>query len=90
MIDQIRSVFRDPQVPGMDRLYLAINDARDIDPAADFIRAYNAVMAAGDQPSQTWIGFCVQSVARLQEPPPEELFLLILEEFCDQARNLKS
>ena len=36
MIDQIRAVFADPQVPGLERLYDAINAARDIAPDSDF------------------------------------------------------
>ena len=90
MIEAVRAVFKDPQVPGMARLYRAINDVRELDPAADFASAYNTVMAAGDQPTKTWISFCVQSAARLQDPPPEDLFLQVLEEFCDQARASQS
>ena len=36
MLDEIRAVFLDPQTPGLDRLYEAINAARDLAPDSDF------------------------------------------------------
>ena len=47
MIEQIRAVFADPQVPGLEGLYDAINAARDLAPDSDFQACYDIVMAGG-------------------------------------------
>ncbi|MAH58368.1 MAG: hypothetical protein CMN91_08030 [Synechococcus sp. ARS1019] len=78
--DDIRAVFADPQLDGMDRLYDAIG-AMLLD-QADFERAYSLVIAAGDAPATTWIRFCVQCAKRFEDPPKESEFLAVLEEFC--------
>ena len=78
--DDIRAVFADPQLDGMNHLYDAIG-AMLLD-QADFERAYSLVIAAGDAPATTWIKFCVQCATRFDDPPEESEFLAVLEEFC--------
>ena len=78
--DEIRAVFAEPQLDGMDRLYGAIGEM--LQDGAEFETAYSLVIAAGDAPANTWIRFCVQSATRFDDPPVESEFLAVLEEFC--------
>ena len=54
--EEIRTVFADPQVDGMDGLYQCIGEL--LKDGAEFENAYSLVIAAGDTPSKTWIRFC--------------------------------
>ena len=85
--DEIRSVYADPQVDGMDGLYEAIGLA--IKDGADFDRAYQLVIAASGKESKAWISFCVQCSMRFEEPPEESEFLSVLEEFSCQYMGIK-
>ena len=90
MIEQIRAVFADPQVSGLDRLYDAINAARDLAPDSDFQACYDIVMAGGGPEAEVWINFTVNTAMRFpidQQPEPEQ-FLAVLEEVCDRNRGL--
>ena len=78
--DEIRAVFADPQLDGMNRLYDAIG-VMLLD-HADFENAYSLVIAAGDEPATTWIKFCVQCATRFDDPPEESEFLAVFEECC--------
>lgn len=80
--EEIRAVFADPQLDGMDRLYEAIGEM--LQDGAEFENAYSLVIAAGDAPANTWIRFCVQCATRFEDPPVESEFLAVLEEFCRQ------
>ena len=60
MIEEIRAVFADPQVPGLERLYDAINAARDLAPDSDFQACYDIVMAGGGPEAEAWINFTVK------------------------------
>ena len=77
--DEIRAVFADPQLDGMDGLYDAIGAM--LKDGAEFETAYSLVIAAGDAPANTWIRFCVQCATRFDDPPEESEFLAVLEEF---------
>ena len=77
--EEIRAVFADPQLEGMERLYGAIGEI--LLTGAAFEKAYSLVIAAGDVQSTTWIQFCVQCATRFDEPPEESEFLAVLEEF---------
>ena len=85
--DEIRAVYDDPQVNGMDDLYEAIG--RAINDGADFDRAYQLVVATGGPAAKTWIRFCVQCSTRFDEPPEESEFLAVLEEFSRQTMSTK-
>ena len=90
MIEQIRAVFADPQVSGLDRLYAAINAARDLAPDSDFQACYDIVMAGGGPEAEAWISFTVNTAMRFsidQQPEPEQ-FLADLEEVCARHRGL--
>ena len=78
--DEIRAVFADQQLDGMNRLYDAIGAM--LLNQADFENAYSLVISAGDAPANTWIKFCVQSSMRFDDPPEESEFLAVLEECC--------
>ena len=78
--DEIRAVFADPQLDGMDGLYGAIGEM--LQDGAEFENAYSLVIAAGDAPANTWIRFCVQCATRFEDPPVESEFLAVLQEFC--------
>ena len=78
--EEIRAVFADPQLVGMDRLYGAIGEM--LQDGAEFETAYSLVIAAGDAPANTWIRFCVQCATRFEDPPVESEFLAVLQEFC--------
>ena len=80
MQQQIRAVYADPQIDGMEELYQAIGS--ELIEGSDFDEAYARVMERGGTPAQTWIRFCVQCASRLKEPPPETEFLAGLEECC--------
>ena len=54
--DEIRAVFADPQLDGMDRFYDAIGEM--LLTGAEFENAYSLVIAAGDVQATTWIKFC--------------------------------
>ena len=84
--DEIRAVFADPQLDGMDRFYDAIGEM--LLDQSGFESAYSSVMAAGDAPSKTWIRFCVQCATRFDDPPEESEFLAVLEEFCRRRVGL--
>ena len=77
--EEIRAVFADPQLDGMDRLYGAIGEM--LQDGAEFENAYSLVIATGDTPANTWIRFCVQCATRFDDPPEESEFLAVLEEF---------
>ena len=53
--EEIRAVFADPQLDGMERLYGAIGEI--LLTGAAFENAYSLVIAAGDVQSTTWIQF---------------------------------
>ena len=89
MLDEIRAVFSDPQTPGLDRLYDAINAARDLAPDSDFEACYDIVMAGGGPEAEAWINFTVHTAMRFsidQQPDPDQ-FLAVLEEICDRHRG---
>ena len=77
--DEIRAVFSDPQLDGMDRLYDAIGEMLLTE--AEFENSCSLVIAAGDVQATTWIRFCVQCATRFEDPPEESEFLAVLEEF---------
>ena len=77
--EEIRAVFADPQLDGMDELYQCIGEM--LQDGAEFENAYSLVIAAGDTPANTWIRFCVQCATRFDDPPEESEFLAVLEEF---------
>ena len=77
--DEIRAVFADPQLNGMESLYEAIGEM--LLTGAEFANAYSLVIAAGDVQATTWIKFCVQCASRFDDPPEESEFLSGLEEF---------
>ena len=81
--EEIRAVFADPQLDGMEALYEAIGEM--LNDGAEFERAYALVIEAGSEPANTWIQFCVQCATRFDDPPEESEFLAVLEEF---SRNL--
>ena len=76
--DEIRAVFADPQLDGMDRLYDAIGEM--LLEGTEFENAYSLVIAARDVQT-TWIKFCVQCATRFDDPPEKSEFLTLLEEF---------
>ena len=84
--DDIRDVFSNPQLDGMNHLYDAIGAMLLDQP--DFERAYSLVIAAGDAPATTWIKFCVQCATRFDEPPEESEFLAVLEKLCRKQVGL--
>ena len=77
--EEIRAVFSDPQLDGMDELNQCIGEM--LQDGADFENAYSLVIAAGGNPANTWIRFCVQCATRFDDPPEESEFLAVLEEF---------
>ena len=77
--EEIRAVFADPQIDGMDALYQCIKEM--LQEGAEFDNAYSLVIAAGDATANTWIRFCVQCATRFNDPPEESEFLAVLEEF---------
>lgn len=79
-LEQIRAVFADPQLDGMERLYEAISTR--LADGDNFEQAYAAVVKAGGDAANTWIRFCVQCATRFEEPPLESDFLAVLEECC--------
>ncbi len=78
--DEIRTVFADPQLDGMERLFDAIGEM--LLEGTEFEIAYSLVIAAGDVQANIWIKFCVQYATRFVDPPEESEFLSVLEEFC--------
>lgn len=80
--EQIRAVFANPQVDGIEALYQCIGEL--LKDSAEFDNAYLLVIAAGGIPVNTWISFCVQCATRFDDPPEESEFLAVLEEFCRQ------
>ena len=76
--DEIRAVFADPQVDGMDGLYKAIGWF--LKDGADFDRAYQLVLEASGVEAATWITFCVQCATRFDDIPEESEFLSVLEQ----------
>ena len=76
--DEIRAVFADPQVDGMDALYKAIGWF--LKDGADFDRAYQLVIEASGVEAATWITFCVQCATRFDDTPEESEFLSVLEQ----------
>ena len=80
--EEIRAVFSDPQLDGMDELYQCIGES--LQDGADFENAYSLMIAAGDTAANTWIRFCVGCATRFDDPPEESEFLAVLEEFSRQ------
>ena len=80
--EEIRAVFADPQIDGMDALYQCIVEM--LQDGDEFDNAYSLVIAAGDTPANSWIRFCVQCATRFDDPPEESEFLAVLEEFSRQ------
>lgn len=76
--DEIRAVFADPQVDGMDALFKAIGWF--LKDGADFDRAYQLVIEASGVEAATWITFCVQCATRFDDPPEASEFLSVLEQ----------
>lgn len=77
--EQIRAVFADPQVDGMEAFYQCIGELlKDV---AEFQYTYSLVIAAGGIPANTWITFCVQCATWFDDPPEESEFLAVWEEF---------
>ena len=79
-VEMIRSVYLDPEVEGMDRLYAAIR--KQLSTGMTFEKAYNHCMEAQGEAARIWITFCVQCAGRFKDPPEESMFLSVLEEFC--------
>ena len=77
--EEIRAVFSDPQLDGMDELNQCIGEM--LQDGADFENAYSLVIAAGGTPFNTWIRFCVQCGTRFDDPPEKSEFLAGVEEF---------
>ena len=84
--EEIRAVFADPQLDGMERLYDAIGEM--LLEGTEFENAYSLVIAAGDDQATTWIRFCVQCATRFDDPAEESEFLAVLEEFSRQRIGL--
>jgi hypothetical protein len=74
--DEIRAVFADPQLDGMERLYDAIGEM--LLEGTEFENAYSLVIAAGDVQATAWIKFCVQCATQFDDPPEESEFLEML------------
>jgi len=89
MLEQIKAVFADPQVSGLEALYDAINAARDLAPDSDFEACYDILMAEEGPEAEAWIAFTVHTASRFdldQQPDPDQ-FLQVLQEICDQRRQ---
>ena len=84
--DEIRAVFADPQVDGMDALYKAIGWF--LNDGADFDRAYQLVIEASGVEAATWITFCVQCAKRFDDPPEESVFLSVLEQMTREHMGM--
>ena len=67
--EQIRAVFANPQVDGMEALYQCIGEL--LKDSAEFENAYLFVIAAGGIPVNTWISFCVQGATWIDDPLEE-------------------
>lgn len=67
--EQIRAVFANPQVDGMEALYQCIGEL--LKDSAEFENAYLFVIAAGGIPVNTWISFCVQCATWIDDPLEE-------------------
>lgn len=89
MIDEIRAIFADPRVDGLEQLYDAINAARDLTKDSDFEACYDIVMSAGGREAETWIAFTVQTASRfsIDQQPDPDLFLQVLKDCCDACRR---
>ena len=84
--NEIRAVFADPQVDGMDALYKAIG--RFLKDGADFDRAYQLVIEASGVEAATWITFCVQCATRFDDTPEESVFLSVLEQMTREHMGM--
>ncbi|WP_115009827.1 hypothetical protein [Synechococcus sp. N5] len=84
--DQIRAVFVDPQVIGMDALYQAIGWF--LKDGADFDRAYQLVIEARGVEAATWITFCVNCATRFDDTPEESEFLFVLEQMTREHMGM--
>lgn len=84
--DEIRAVFADPQVDGMDALYKAIGWF--LKDGADFDRAYQLVIEASGVEAATWITFCVQCATRFDDTPEESEFLSVLEQMTREHMGM--
>lgn len=84
--DEIRAVFADPQVDGMDALYKAIGWF--LNDGADFDRAYQLVIEASGVEAATWITFCVQCATRFDDTPEESEFLSVLEQMTREHMGM--
>ena len=67
--EQIRAVFANPQVDGMEALYQCIGEL--LKDSAEFENAYLFVIAAGGIPVTTWISFFVQCATWIDDPLEE-------------------
>ena len=83
--DEIRAVFADPQVDGMDALYKAIGWF--LKEGADFERASQLVLEASGVEAATWITFWVQCATRFDDIPEESEFLSVLEQMSREHRG---
>ena len=89
MTEQIRAVFADPQVPGLEGLYDAINAARGSGSRFRFPGLLRHRLAGGGPEAEAWINFTVNTAMRFsidQQPDPDQ-FLAVLEEVCDRHRG---
>ena len=84
--DEIRAVFADPQVDGMDALYKVIGWF--LKDGADFDRAYQLVIEASGVEAATWINFCVQCATRFDDTPEESEFLSVLEQMTREHMGM--
>ena len=84
--DEIRAVFADPQVDGMDALYKAIGWF--LKDGADFDRAYQLVIEASGVEAATWITFCLQCATRFDDTPEELEFLSVLEQMTREHMGM--
>ena len=84
--DEIRSVFADPEVDGMDALYKAIGWF--LKDGADFDGAYQLVIEASGVEAATWITFRVQCATRFGDTPEESEFLSVLEQMTREHMGM--
>ena len=81
--DEIRAIYADPKVEGMDRLYEAIGVCiREW--GDEFSSAFESVIGIRGPEAEAWLSFCVMSALRLDEPAEESELLCVLEEVTRQ------
>ena len=81
--DEIRAIYADPQVEGMDRLYEAIGVCVS-EWGDEFVRALESVIGIKGPEAEAWLSFCMMSALRLDEPAEESELLYVLEEVIRQ------